>query len=125
MRHSINCDCRQLSGVTKKKKSHRSLFRKIIKGSSALRKKIFKDSPKCFINCISECCKTVLDKKIEVSEEVQDTLVKYRKDLCYLADKKIPAKKKRVFLIKQSGGFLALVLPTLFSVLLNIIGNSF
>jgi hypothetical protein len=107
------------------KKQHRNIFRKFLKGTTKLRKKIFLKAPDDFIKFVGRCCKASLNNQLEISEEAQQEIEIHKDKVAFLSNNAVPILKKRTFLVKQSGGFLALILPAIFSAVLSFIGNSF
>jgi hypothetical protein len=121
MRHSPNCGCFGKSKDAAIK--HWPQLHELMQGVPKKNRKIFKTCNLCFINFVGECCKAVLCEIIPLTSETYTKLKPNRKDLLYLANENIPLHNKRARLVKQGGGFLSLILPTLASALFGYIGN--
>lgn len=72
------------------------------------------------VNAISEIVNNVLRENIQIKATEIAKLRRHRKQLRLIASRSVPIKDKKV-LIKQTGGFLATLIPIALSVLSSVI----
>jgi len=117
-----NCKICRLDSASKSKYFKSSLLR-ILKSSSKRRQKYLNKANDCFIHYMSDCCLGILTQAIHLPKHVYHKLGEYKRDIVYLVQKYPSIRHKRERLIKQSGGFLSILLPALASSLFGLVTN--
>ena len=89
-------------------------LRILSKASPAQRKAILESASKDLIYCICEIIDNILHGTVKLSKQRQTKLLRYKKLLRFINDKKVAVNKKKKVLIQKGGGFLpALIVPIL------------
>ena len=99
------------------------IIKRLCNASCKKRETLLKGSDPCLVKYLSDCCIGVLSRKIEFPHKLYPELHKYKKDLIFLAQKYPSIGRKRARLVRQSGGFLSLLLPALASSLFGFVAN--
>ena len=85
----------------------------LAKGSDKQRQALIQGANKELITCLCECALNVLNGNIHLKPSEKKRLIKYKRYIRVLSDKKIGVQKKKKVL-RQKGGFLgALLTPIL------------
>ena len=102
--------------MSKKLDYYAPLLRKLKRASPSVQKRMLsKCCDRDFINCISECCKNVLNGNVKLTSSQLSGIRQRKKTLRKLAAKKTSLIKKRKLI--QKGGFLGALLGPIVSVL--------
>ena len=99
------------------------IIKQLCKATCKKRRTLLNNSNECLIKYISDCCVGVLSRKINFPNKFYPHLQKHQNDLLYLAQTYPSIRKKKERLIRQSGGFLSILLPALASSLFGLITN--
>ncbi len=89
-------------------KKHGSFIVELSKAPPQFRKKMIIDAPKNVIDCISECCKNLLEGHVQLTKAQMCKLHPRHKHIRDLASKSTTLKRKKQIL-NQKGGFLPLL----------------
>lgn len=84
------------------------------------RKAIFRKSPKCLTNFISECSRAILRRDIELTPDQYQQLSPFKQHLLFLSKSRPSLLEKARQIDNVKGGFLSL-LPILGSILANTV----
>ena len=76
-----------------------------------------KNSSDCLINYLADVSSAVLRSDIKLKPSNYKKLKKFKKTFLYLAKRKPSVKEKRMKLLKQKGGFISALIPTIVGVL--------
>jgi hypothetical protein len=94
----------------------------LAKASPMKRKAILQVGGNDLVHGVSECCLNILNGAVKLTPAQKKKLVKFRKPIRKLADKRVPLKVKHR-LITQTGGFLAPLLSVLTPILGTLLGT--
>lgn len=84
------------------------------------RKQLFKQSPKCLTNFITECSRAILQRDIELTPGQYQQLSPFKQHLIFLSKKHPSLLEKARQIDNVQGGFLSLI-PILGSILANTV----
>ena len=76
-----------------------------------------KKASDCLVNYIADVSSAVLRSDIKLKPANYKKLKKFKKTFLYLAKRKPSVKEKRKKLLKQKGGFVSALIPTLIGIL--------
>ena len=104
-------------------KKHIDEIKVLRKAKPKLRKAILSEADKDLVLALCEIVINVLNGNVKLSDSERSKLIRYKKALRDLANKKNSVKAKRDILV-QRGGFLAALLPPALGLLASIIGKA-
>ena len=92
--------------------------------NSTTRKAILKDlcDKKMFFSALKEICKNTLAGNVKMSKYRKNKLRKYKKVIKGIGTTKVTSPKTRM-LVKQSGGFLPILVPAVISILTQLLNG--
>ena len=88
----------------------------LARGSDKQRQGVIQGANKELIACLCECALNVLNGNVHLKPSEKKKLLKYKRHLRALSNKKTPALKKKK-LLRQKGGFLGALLTPVLSAL--------
>ena len=86
-----------------------SYLRVLTKVSPDLRKQMINDVPLDVMNTLCDCCIKVLIGKVTLTPYQKQRLVRYKTQLCALANNKLSQKQKRWYLTQTESGLFSLI----------------
>lgn len=105
-------------------KKYVELLKKIAFGERRARQAVLRRADPCLVNLLRECVLNFLYNKIQVPEEEKKRkLRRYAWNLTELVRPKTSLRRSRE-LLRQSGGFLPVILPALISLVTGIAGEA-
>lgn len=121
--HKItNCSVCKL-GIKARTDHFEPIIKQLCTATCKKRRTLLTNSNECLVKYLSDCCVGVLSKKIHFPHKFYPRLQEHQNDLIYLAQKYPSIRKKRERLVRQSGGFLSILLPALASSLFGLVTN--
>ena len=91
-------------------------------GKKAVKQSLIANANENLIKCINECVyNTLYNKNIKLNKTKTKMLKKHRFSLRKLVDKRTSLKKQKKILLQSGGSFLPILLPTVLSVLGELI----
>ena len=104
--------------MSHKLKKHLPELQVLAKCRPRQRKRFIMHAHKDLINCISEVCTNTLKGNVPLKPAQKKALVRYKRHLRQVADKRNSNKKRREILV-QKGGFIGALIGPLLSTLFS------
>ena len=106
--------------MSKRVKDNLYYLQVLAKSKPKIRKVIIEHGPGDVLLSICECCYNVLKGTIPLTKAQKQRLVRYKKHLRALANKKVSRVNKKRLLIQRGGNLLLALLPPVLSVLRSL-----
>jgi hypothetical protein len=94
-----------------------------------LRTAIARNAPVELIECVSDCCRNVLNGRVKLTPARKRQLATHCNALRLLANPKVGAGRKRILIARQRGGFwipfLAAIIPSIVQQLISHFGSGY
>ena len=97
----------------------------LAKSKPKIRKVIIKHGPGDVLLSMFECCYNVLKGTIPLTKAQKQTLLRYKKHLRALANKKVSRVNKKRLVTQRGGNLLSALFPPVLSVLKSLFKNVF
>jgi hypothetical protein len=108
-------------GLSRRLTRSTPLIKMLAKAGPMKRKAILQVGGNDLVHGVSECCLNILNGAVKLTPAQKKKLVKFRKPIRKLADRRVPLTEKHR-LITQTGGFLGPVLSVLAPILGTLLG---
>ena len=105
--------------MSKRIRSNLPYLQVLAKSKPKIRKVIIEHGPSDVMLCICECAVNVLKGTVPISASQKRRLLRYKKHLRALANKRISRAKKKKLLNQKGGNLLSAFLPPV----LNVLGS--
>lgn len=113
-------------GIGYRLKKYVVQLQQMANGSPKVRRNMLQKADPCFIGLLRECVINVLRKRVDgvgTSTRDRKKLSRYAPKLVRLAKPKTSLRKSRQ-LLKQTGGFLPIILPAILSLITSVAGDA-
>jgi hypothetical protein len=110
-------------GLSRRLIRSKPLIKMLAKAGPMKRRAILQVGGSDLVHGVSECCLNILNGAVKLTPAQKKKLVKFKKPIRKLADRRVPLTEKHR-LITQSGGFLAPLLAVLGPILGTLLGGS-
>jgi hypothetical protein len=108
--------------MSERLRRHLSTIRRLRRMNASERRNFIRRCEPDFIDCLSECCKSVIKGNVTLNSNQLKRLRRYRQSLRQVSKKKTSRTTRRKLL--QSGGFLPLLLGPLLGLASSLVAGA-